>query len=101
MITLTNHIQPSSRNRQTTIVMKFTAAVTLLSAVSTTTAFAPNHHASISKTALSASYLEQLAGPKRPHRPTSGSGISSYLDAVPIAPARVGKFPCYVGELVF
>ena len=69
--------------------MKFTTAITLLSTTGTVNAFAPNHLAATSKTVLS-SYLEQLAGPKIPHRPTAGSGISSYLDSVPTSNVRTG-----------
>lgn len=69
--------------------MKFSTAAALIATAGSATAFAPNQKASI-RTALSASYLEQLAGPKTPHRPTSGSGISNYLDSVPSSANRVG-----------
>ena len=77
--------------------MKFTSAVVIIATAGSATAFTSNHRASGSKTALSASYLENLAGPKIPHRPTVGSGISSYLDSVPTSNARSGK----IGDAFF
>jgi hypothetical protein len=69
--------------------MKF-PAVALLAAAGSAAAFAPNQQCSIKTTVLSASYLEQLAGPKTPHRPRNGSGISNYLDSVVTSSNRMG-----------
>lgn len=69
--------------------MKFCTAVTLLATAGSAAAFVTNQQSDV-KTALSASYLEQLAGPKTPHRPVQNSGISSYLDTVQTGSALQG-----------
>eukprot|EP00970_Alexandrium_tamarense_P016403 scaffold6493_cov217-Alexandrium_tamarense.AAC.1 len=76
--------------------MKFpSTAITLLAYTTCTNAFLPSTHQKqlhTTTTNLQASYLDNLAGAKIPKAPVSngGSGISNYLNTVPVSNARVG-----------